>query len=106
MKNYIGSVVRRSNFFHWRYRDVNGKSTSKVIKNANGVKVTDLAEAEAVAAKVNAVKSLPVLGEMPLQGTPFETVISSLPASQISRLAACLESLLIPKQKEELLRQL
>lgn len=51
MKNYIGSVVRRSNFFHWRYRDVNGKSTSKVIKNANGVKVTDLAEAEAVAAQ-------------------------------------------------------
>ena len=46
MKNYIGSVVRRSNFYHWRYRDVNGKSTSKVIKNANGVKVTDQAEAE------------------------------------------------------------
>lgn len=51
MKNYIGSVVRRSNFFHWRYRDINGKSTSKVIKNSNGVKVTDLAEAEAVAAQ-------------------------------------------------------
>lgn len=51
MKNYIGSVVKRSNFYHWRYRDVNGKSTSKVIKNSNGVKVTDLAEAEAVAAK-------------------------------------------------------
>ena len=51
MKNYIGSVVKRSDFYHWRYRDVNGKSTSKVIKNSNGVKVTDLAEAEAVAAK-------------------------------------------------------
>ena len=130
MKNYIGSVVRKSNFFHWRYRDVNGKSTSKVIKNANGVKVTDLAEAEAVAAqwseepsscrrfgkrfnlrtttdtKANAVKNLPVLGEMPSQGSSFETVISSLPASQISRVAACLESLLTPKQKDELLRQL
>ena len=46
MKNYIGSVVKRSNYFHWRYRDVDGKSTSKVIKNSNGVKVTDLAEAE------------------------------------------------------------
>jgi len=56
--------------------------------------------------KVNAVKNLPILGEMPSQGTPFETVISSLPASQIPRLAACLESLLTPKQKEELLRQL
>ena len=51
MKNYIGSVVRRSNYFHWRYRDINGKSTSKVIKNSNGVKVTDLAEAETIAAK-------------------------------------------------------
>ena len=51
MKNYIGSVVRRSNYFHWRYRDISGKSTSRVIKNANGVKVTDLAEAEAIAAQ-------------------------------------------------------
>ena len=56
--------------------------------------------------KVNAVKNLPILGEMPLQGSSFETVISSLPASQIPRLAACLESLLTPKLKEELLRQL
>ena len=56
--------------------------------------------------KVNAVKNLPILGEMPSQGTPFETVISSLSASEIPRLAACLESLLTPKQKEELLRQL
>ena len=51
MKNYIGSVVRRSNYFHWRYRDISGKSTSRVIKNANGVKVTDLAEAESIAAQ-------------------------------------------------------
>ena len=56
--------------------------------------------------KVNAVKNLPILGEIPLQGSSFETVISSLPASQIPRLAACLESLLTQKQKEELLRQL
>ena len=51
MKNYIGSVVRRSNYFHWRHRDISGKSTSRVIKNGNGVKVTDLAEAEAIAAQ-------------------------------------------------------
>ena len=56
--------------------------------------------------KIKAVKSLPVLGEIPSQGTPFETVISNLFASQIPRLAACLESLLTPTQKEELLRQL
>lgn len=56
--------------------------------------------------KVNAVKNLPILGEIPAQGTPFETVISSLPASQIPRLAACLESLLTARQKEKLLRQL
>ena len=51
MKNYIGSVVRRNNYFHWRYRDVNGKSTSRVIKNDNGAKVTNLAEAESIAEK-------------------------------------------------------
>ena len=56
--------------------------------------------------KINAVKNLPVLGEIPLQGTPFDTVISSLSASEIPRLAACLETILTPKQKEELLRQL
>ena len=56
--------------------------------------------------KVNAVKNLPILGEIPAQGTPFETVISSLPASQSPRLAACLESLLTARQKEKLLRQL
>ena len=56
--------------------------------------------------KINAVKNLPVLGEMPLQGTPFDTVISSLSASEIPRLASCLKTILTPKQKEELLRQL
>ena len=56
--------------------------------------------------KINAVKNLPVLGEMPLQGTPLDTVISSLSASEIPRLASCLETILTPKQKEELLRQL
>ena len=56
--------------------------------------------------KINAVKNLPVLGEMPLQGTPLDTVISSLSASEIPQLASCLETILTPKQKEELLRQL
>ena len=42
--------------------------------------------------KIKAVKSLPVLGEIPSQGTPFETMISNLSASQIPRLAACLKS--------------
>ena len=53
--------------------------------------------------KVNAVKNLPVLGEIPSQGTPFETVISNLSASQIPRLAACLESLLTVSQKREIM---
>ena len=53
--------------------------------------------------KVNAVKSLPVLGEIPSQGTPFEAVISNLSASQIPRLAACLESLLTVSQKREIM---
>ena len=56
--------------------------------------------------KVNAVKNLPILGDTPSQDTPFETVISNLAASQIPRLAACLETILTAKQKEELLRQL
>jgi hypothetical protein len=50
--------------------------------------------------------SLPILGEIPSQGTPFETVISHLAASQIPRLATCLESILTASQKDELLWQL
>ena len=53
--------------------------------------------------KVNAVKSLPALGEIPSQGTPFETVISNLSASQIPRLTACLESILTVSQKREIM---
>ena len=53
--------------------------------------------------KIKAVKSLPVLGEIPSQDTPFETVISNLSASQIPRLAACLESLLTVSQKREIM---
>ena len=49
MRNYIGSVVKRNNFYHWRFRDINGHSTSKVIKNSSGAKVTHLAEAESIA---------------------------------------------------------
>jgi len=51
MKNYIGSVVKRNNFYHWRFRDINGHSTSKVIKNSSGAKVTSLGEAESIAAE-------------------------------------------------------
>ena len=53
--------------------------------------------------KINAVKALPVLGKISSQETTLEEVISSLPAEQTPRLAACLKAILTPSQQEELL---
>ena len=48
MKNFIGSIVKKGNYYHWRYRDVNGRTKSKVVKNSSGSKVLDRAEAELI----------------------------------------------------------
>ena len=50
MKKHIGSIVKRGKYYHWRYRDLNGRSKSKVIKNESGGKVVDRTEAEQIAA--------------------------------------------------------
>ena len=44
----IGSIVKKGNYYHWRYRDVNGRTKSKVVKNSSGGKVLDRAEAELI----------------------------------------------------------
>ena len=48
MKKHIGSIVKKGNYYHWRYRDVNGRTKSKVVKNSSGGKVLDRAEAELI----------------------------------------------------------
>lgn len=56
--------------------------------------------------KVNAVRTLPTLGDSPSQTTPFAEAISHLPVTKLPQLAATLENLLTADQQKELMRQL
>ncbi len=48
MKRYYGSIIKRGSFYHWRFRNVDGLFTSRVVKNDAGGKVTNFAEAEKI----------------------------------------------------------
>ena len=48
MKRYYGSIIKRGSFYHWRFRNVDGLFTSRVVKNDAGGKVTNYAEAEKI----------------------------------------------------------
>lgn len=48
MKRYCGSIVKRGNCYHWRFRNEEGLFTSRVVRNEAGSKVTNLAEAEKI----------------------------------------------------------
>ena len=39
---------KKSNYYHWWYRDVNGRTKSEVVKNSSGGKILDRAEAEQI----------------------------------------------------------
>ena len=48
MKRYYGSIIKRGSFYHWRFRNVDGLFTSRVVKNDAGGKVTTFTEAEKI----------------------------------------------------------
>ena len=48
MKRYYGSIIKRGSFYHWRFRNVDGLFTSRVVKNDAGGKVTNFVEAEKI----------------------------------------------------------
>ena len=48
MKRYYGTIIKRGNCYHWRFRNVEGLYTSRVVKNDAGGKVTNYAEAEKI----------------------------------------------------------
>ena len=48
MKRYYGTIIKRGNCYHWRFRNVDGLYTSRVVKNDAGGKVTNYAEAEKI----------------------------------------------------------
>lgn len=48
MKRYYGSIIKRGNCYHWRFKNLEGLYTSRVVKNAAGAKVTNYNEAEKI----------------------------------------------------------
>lgn len=56
--------------------------------------------------KVNAVRTLPTLGDSPSQTTPFTEAIFHLPVTKLPQLAATLEAILTIDQQKTLLCQL
>ena len=48
MKRYAGSIVKRGESFHWRYKTIDGHYTTKAIKYPEGGRVTTMLEAERI----------------------------------------------------------
>ena len=51
MRRYIGSIIKRGNYYHWRFINTEGLYTSRVVRNEAGGKVTKYAEAERIVIK-------------------------------------------------------
>ena len=51
MKRYYGSIIKRGNCYHWRFKNMEGLYTSRVVKNDAGGKVTNYNEAEKIVIK-------------------------------------------------------
>ena len=54
MKKYTGSIVKRGDSFHWRYKTIDGKYTTRTIKHPEGGRVTTIVEAERIVTKWSA----------------------------------------------------
>ena len=54
MKKYTGSIVKRGEFFHWRFKTADGKYTTRAVKHPEGGRVTTMADAERVVTKWSA----------------------------------------------------
>lgn len=54
MKKYTGSIVKRGDSFHWRYKTIDGKYTTRTIKHPEGGRVTTMVEAERIVSKWSA----------------------------------------------------
>ena len=54
MKKYTGSIVKRGESFHWRYKTIEGTYTTKAIKHPEGGRVTTMVEAERIVSKWSA----------------------------------------------------
>ena len=54
MKKYTGSIVKRGDSFHWRYKTIDGKYTTRTIKHPEGGRVTTMVEAERIVTKWSA----------------------------------------------------
>lgn len=54
MKKYTGSIVKRGDSFHWRYKTIDGSYTTKAIKLPEGGRVTTMVEAERIVTKWSA----------------------------------------------------
>ena len=53
MKKYMGTIVKRGESFHWRYKTIEGRYTTKAIKHPEGGRVTTMVEAERIVAKLS-----------------------------------------------------
>ena len=54
MKKYTGSIIKRGESFHWRYKTIEGTYTTKAIKHPEGGRVTTMVEAERIVSKWSA----------------------------------------------------
>ena len=54
MKKYTGSIVKRGEFFHWRFKTADGKYTTRAVKYPEGGRVTTMADAERIVTKWSA----------------------------------------------------
>ena len=49
----MGTIVKRGDSFHWRYKTIEGRYTTKAIKRPEGGRVTTMVEAERIVAKLS-----------------------------------------------------
>ena len=54
MKKYTGSIIKRGESFHWRYKTIDGTYTTRAIKHPEGGRVTTIVEAERIVSKWSA----------------------------------------------------
>ena len=54
MKKYTGSIIKRGESFHWRYKTIDGTYTTRAIKHPEGGRVTTMVEAERIVTKWSA----------------------------------------------------
>ena len=51
MKKYLGSIIKRGDTYHWRYKTITGKFTTRAVKTETGSKITNFSEAERIVVK-------------------------------------------------------